>query len=58
VEKNTKRKQIELNKKALLQKDVEIIVLNDDNEKEDDDLGPLIITNLDIQEIQTRGTMV
>jgi hypothetical protein len=58
VEKNTKRKEIELNKKALLQKDVKIIVLRDDNEEEDDDLGRLIITDHDIQEIQTKGTMV
>jgi hypothetical protein len=42
----------------LLQKDVEIIVLSNDNEEEDDDLEPLIIIDLDIQEIQTRGTMV
>ncbi len=37
---------------------VEIIVLGDDDEKEDDDLGPLIIADLNIQEIQTRGTLV
>jgi len=55
AKKNTRRKHIELNKKTLLQKDVEIIVLSNDNGKEDDDLGPFIIINLDIQEIQARG---
>jgi hypothetical protein len=58
VEKNMKRKQTKFNKKALLQKDVKIIVLGNDDEKEDDDLGPLIIMDLDMQEIQTKGTMV
>jgi hypothetical protein len=53
-----KRKQTKFNKKALLQKDVKIIVLGNDDEKEDDDLGPLIIMDLDMQEIQTKGTMV
>lgn len=55
TEKNTKRKQIEPTKKTLLQKDVNIIVLSGDDEKEDDDLGPLIIIDLDIQEILDNG---